>query len=268
MIIGAMNNPSRDVVEEIRGFARLGLEFVDLTLEPPAAATWSVDVKAIEQVLADTGLGVVGHTAFYLPIGSPFESLRQAARDELRRALEILGRLRVRWVNIHADGHAPLHDENFILQRNLDSLRTLVADAREAGVGLMLENTPGRFNTARNLGVMLDALPELGLHLDIGHCHLQTEVNTADEILQRYGSRLKHVHMHDNKGGWGDLHLPLGCGSLDSRYYVHALRRLGYDGTITLEVFTHDAHYLTYSRDKIRAWWQEPLATVEAPAKT
>ncbi len=260
MIIGAMNNPARDPVAEIRGFARLGLEFVDLTLEPPRAATWTVDLDAIAAALADTGLPAVGHTAFYLPIGSPFESLRLAARDEMRHAFAAFAKLGVPWVNFHADGHAPLHDEAFILERNLDSMRLLVQDAREAGVGLMLENTPGRFNTAATLGVMLDALPELGLHLDIGHCHLQTEVNTADDILRRYASRLKHVHIHDNKGGWGDLHLPLGCGTLDSRKYIHALRRCGYDGTITLEVFTSDPHYLIYSRDRIREWWHEPLA--------
>ena len=38
MQIGAMNHPAHDVLEEIRWMAQLGLEFVDLTLEPPAAA--------------------------------------------------------------------------------------------------------------------------------------------------------------------------------------------------------------------------------------
>lgn len=257
MIIGAMNNPSRDVIEEIRAFASHGMEFVDLTLEPPRAATWLVDARTIRTALDDAGLDVVGHTAFYLPIGSPFESLRRAARDELRRAFEIFAEVGVRWVNLHADGHAPLHDSAFVTAQNLDSIGLLLTDARDAGVSLMLENTPGRFNTADNLGLLLDALPELGLHLDIGHCNLQTETNTADELLQRYSSRLKHVHIHDNKGGWGDLHLPLGCGTLASRYYLHALRRYGYDGTITLEVFTDDPRYLMFSRDLLRDWWQE-----------
>lgn len=259
MIIGAMNNPAREVTAEIQHFGRLGLDFVDLTLEPPAAATWRVDPREIRASLEATGLSAVGHTAFYLPIGSPFESLRRAACDELGQAIGIFATLGVRWVNVHADGHAPMHEEAFILERNLDSLRWLVAAARDAGVGLMLENTPGRFNSAETLGVMLEALPELGLHLDIGHCHLQTEVNTADEILRRFASRLRHVHIHDNKGGWGDLHLPLGCGTLDARRYLPALRRSGYEGTITLEVFTRDPHFLRYSCDRVREWWDEPV---------
>jgi sugar phosphate isomerase/epimerase len=259
MLVGAMNHPAHDVAEEIRAFAALGLEFVDLTLEPPAAATWVIDPTAIKDALAETGLAVVGHTAFYLPIGSPFDSLRRAARDELRHAFELFAEFGARWVNIHADGHAPLHDSAFVMARNLESLRILVDDARAAGVGLMLENTPGRFNTADNLAILLEPLSELGLHLDVGHCNLQTDENTADELIRRYASRLKHVHIHDNKGGYGDLHLPLGTGTLASRHYVHALRRAGYDGTITLEVFTKETRYLTLNRDLLREWWNEPI---------
>lgn len=259
MLVGAMNNPARDVVQEIRAFASYGLEFVDLTLEPPLAATWNLDVKRVRRVLDETGLAAVGHTAFYLPIGSPFESLRQAARDEMRQAFDVFARLGVAWVNVHPDGHAPLHDSAFVTNRNIDSLRTLAQDARAAGVGLMLENTPGRFNSVESIGVILDAVPELGLHIDFGHCNLQTEENTADDLLERYGSRLRHVHFHDNKGGYGDLHLPLGCGTLTARHYVHALRRLGYDGTITLEVFTTEPEYLKFNRELLRRWWTEPL---------
>ena len=107
----------------------------------------------------------------------------------------------------------------------------------------MLENTPGRFNTADNLGLLLEPIPELGLHLDLGHCNLQTDENTADELIKRYGSRLKHVHIHDNKGGYGDLHLPLGTGTLASRHYVHLLRRAGYDGEPTLAHIASPAQF-------------------------
>ena len=33
------------------------------------------------------------------------------------------------------------------------------------------------------------------------------------------------------------------------------LQATGYDGTITLEVFTPDRHYLAYSRDVLRQIW-------------
>jgi sugar phosphate isomerase/epimerase len=103
-------------------------------------------------------------------------------------------------------------------------------------------------------------LPELGLHLDIGHANLQVVQSTVDELLAAYGSRLRHVHLHDNKGGSADLHLPLGTGSVDVRAAVRALKGLGYDGTITLEVFTPDRHHLAYSRDALQQIWDEERA--------
>ena len=79
MHIGAMNHPARDPVAEVRWMAEMGLQFVDLTLEPPAAATWQTEPRALARAIREAGLGVVGHTAYYLPIGHPFETVRQAA---------------------------------------------------------------------------------------------------------------------------------------------------------------------------------------------
>ena len=70
-----------------------------------------------------------------------------------------------------------------------------------------------------------------------------------------YGLRLRHVHLHDNKGGSADLHLPLGAGTLDTAHHIQSLQAIGYDGTITLEVFTPDRRHLAYSRDVLRALW-------------
>ena len=119
----------------------------------------------------------------------------------------------------------------------------------------MIENLPGSFNNVRQLGQLLDPLPELGLHLDIGHANLLVDHNTTGEILSAYAARLCHVHLHDNKGGSADLHLPLGAGSIEWEEYIRQLRDVGYDGTITLEVFTPDRRHLEYSREVLREAW-------------
>ena len=121
----------------------------------------------------------------------------------------------------------------------------------------MVENLPGDFNTAQDLGELLDPLPELGLHLDIGHANLLVARSTVEELLSAYGARLRHVHLHDNKGGSADLHLPLGTGTVDLSGAVRLLKLLGYDGTITLEVFTPDRHHLAYSRDLLQRAWDD-----------
>jgi sugar phosphate isomerase/epimerase len=256
MLIGTMNHPARNVVEEIEWMAGIGMEFVDLTLEPPAAASWRVDTKAIRKALEQHGLKVVGHTAFYLPMGSAFEDLRCACVCELRRCLEKFSEVGAKWMNLHPDRYTPMHDRRFFIERNIQSIREILPDAQRLGVGLMIENLPGDYNTAAQLGELLDPVPELGLHLDIGHANLQVKENSTEEILAAYGSRLRHVHLHDNRGG-EDLHLPLGVGNLDVHRGIRALKKCGYDGTITLEVFTPDKHYLSYSRDLLRRIWDE-----------
>src|SRR5215208_6875684 len=216
-----MNHPAQDVVHEIEWMADMGLGFIDLTLEPPRAASWKVDRKAIGQALALHRMAVVGHTAFYLPIASGIEEIRRASLDELRRCVDVFAELGVRWMNVHPDRHAPMHDRAFFVHKNIATLA------------------------------------ELGLHLDIGHANLLVVQSTVGELLKAYGARLRHVHLHDNKGGSADLHLPLGTGSVDVRGAVRELKALGYDGTITLEVFTPDRHHLTYSRDSLQRIWAE-----------
>jgi sugar phosphate isomerase/epimerase len=264
MLIGTMNHPGRELLAEIEAAAQMGFDFLDLTLEPPLASAHHVNVKAVRSALQDHGLAVVGHTAYYLPLCSPFESLRRAAVEELKVCLEVFAGLGAEWMNIHPDRVAPLHDRKFIIERNLQSLRELLPRARESRVGLMIENLPGSFNCVRQVAELLDAVPELGLHLDVGHANLMVEDNTTDEMLAAYGPRLRHVHLHDNKGGSADLHLPLGAGTLDLRHSLSSLQRAQYDGTITLEVFTADRHYLTYSRQVLRELWDQCAEPVRA----
>jgi len=255
MLIGAMNHPKHDVLEEIRWMAGMGLDFIDLSLEPPSAASWLINAPEIRRVLQGHGMKVVGHTAYYLPLASPFEEIRQAAVIECKRCLEKFSEVGARWMNLHPDRNIPMHDRHFWVERNLVSLRDLQEKSREVGVGLMLENLPGTFNRAKEMAELLDPIPALGLHLDIGHANLQVERNATEELLAHFGKRLAHVHLHDNNGGFADLHLPLGAGRIDYKTHLRALKDAGYDGTITLEVFTPDRTYLKVSRDLLRKTW-------------
>jgi sugar phosphate isomerase/epimerase len=75
MKIGAMNHPARNPLEEIEWIGKHGFDFVDFTLEPPAADPDKIDAKAVRVALDRHGLGVVAHTAWFLPFGSPFASI-------------------------------------------------------------------------------------------------------------------------------------------------------------------------------------------------
>lgn len=255
MQVGAMNHPQRDPVEEIVWMAQAGLDFVDLTLEPPRARSSNVDVTLIRTVLRDTHLDAVGHTAWYLPIASPFAELRDAALAEMLRCFDVFADLGISRVNVHPNARLPMHDGETLVRRNVEALAYLVKQAAERDLRLMLENLPGTFNRPTELRRILDAVPDLGFHLDIGHANLQTPTNLTDDLLIACGERLLHVHVSDNFGGEADLHLPLGAGHINWEWAVGALRRARYDGTITLEVFSPDRDYLLLSRDKLRRLW-------------
>ena len=163
MLIGAMNHPGLDVIDEIKWMAGMKLDFIDLTVEPPRAASWQVDRQAVRSALERFRLQVVGHTAYYLPFASPFEPLRKVAVDECCRCLELFADVGARWMNIHPDNKSPLHPRQYYIDRNIESLSELLDHARKIGIGLMVENIPGHiFNSVEDLGALLDALPGLG----------------------------------------------------------------------------------------------------------
>jgi GNAT superfamily N-acetyltransferase len=101
MQIGAMNHPARDPLEEIEWIGKKGFDFVDFTLEPPAADPGQIDPKAIRAALDRHGLGVVAHTAWFIPIGSPFGSVREASLAEFRRALRAAQQIGAAVMNVH-----------------------------------------------------------------------------------------------------------------------------------------------------------------------
>lgn len=257
MLVGTMNHPEQDLFAEIDWMADMGLQFIDLTLEPPSAPSWAVDPDRIHTALDKHGMSVVGHTAWYLPFASTMEEIRQAAVREAKRCIDVFSAIGAKWMNVHPDRFTPWHKRPYYIKRNLESFGELLDYASQRGLGIMVENLPGDFNNAQQLSELLDPLPELGLHLDIGHANLQVQRNTTQEILDAYGPRLRHVHLHDNKGGTADLHLPLGAGTVDLHAAVRALQECGFDGTITLEVFTPDKHHLAYSRDVLVSVWRQ-----------
>lgn len=134
---------------------------------------------------------------------------------------------------------------------NADAIGELAQDAARFGITLMVENLDRLFARPEDLAPILGANPEVGLHLDVGHANLNLglgESNRSAAFIEMFGDRLEHVHLSDNRGGSDDLHLPLGAGTIDWRGAVRSLKDLGYDGTVTLEVFSREREYLRMSR--------------------
>jgi sugar phosphate isomerase/epimerase len=255
MLVGAMNFPGRSVLKEIHRIQEDGFDFIDLTIEPPAA--FNVDGKEIGSLIKDLGLGAVGHTAWYLPLASPWPEMRTLARDLFRRCLDIFADAEVDVVNVHPDGRLPLHSRDQVLSRNAEVISDLAVDASQRAIQLMVENDDRTLATVEDMKVVMDAVPDAGFHLDIGHANLHLakgEPNRTAGLLEAFGDRLAHVHVSDNRGS-EDLHLPLGAGVIDWRKSIRLLKDAGWDSTVTLEVFSREREHLRTSRRLWLQWW-------------
>ena len=250
-----MNNPSVPLVDELRRIAAAGFDFVDLTLEPPCA--WPVGEDALD-FLRTAGLGVVGHTAPYLPIASPYDGLREAAHRILHSAFDAFALAGARLVNVHPNPLPSVFAPKVCIARNAEALASLAEEANRRGLRLMVENFGQTFTTVAELEPLFATSPLLGFHLDVGHANIGPP-NRASELIARFADRLVHVHVHDNDGV-GDLHLPIGAGTVPWTQVVGALRDCGYDGTVTIEVFSPERHHLEVSTRLWRRWWDASSA--------
>jgi sugar phosphate isomerase/epimerase len=254
MRIGMMNNPARDPLQEIAWAAENGFDFIDLTLEHPKAGPDVVDGGAIRAALDAAGLGVIGHTAWYLPFASPVPRLRAAAIEEAVSTFSHFAAAGARLVNVHPDPGwrtVGIGTEQ-ALAWNVAAFARLAGEAASCGLQLMVENLPNAHESVGAMRAMLDAHPSIGFHLDLGHA--QVRGNRTPDYLAAFADRLMHVHLSDN-GGRTDDHLPLGAGRINWERLIRMVKRAGYDGTITLEVFSDDRDYLLASQRKLRATW-------------
>src|ERR671938_59137 len=226
MDVGAMNSPFRPLADEIRRIGAGDFDFVDLTLEPPGA--WPVVPDEVRVLLDETGLGIVGHTAWYLPIASPFPQLRAAARALLVAAFDVFAAVGATHVNVHPDPVMRSYPRADAIAGNVDAVAELAPAAAARGLTLMVENMGRSFGTAAEIAPLLDSDPSVRFHLDVGHAHLAGD--TTGELLAAFGERLANVHVSDNFG-LEDLHLPLGAGSIAWHGVIDRLRGIGYDGT-------------------------------------
>lgn len=251
MLIGAMNNPNANLLKEVKRVVR-DFDFLDLTLEMPKAKPEKVNVNILKKTIGKTP--VVGHTAWYLPIGSPFKELRIYALDELEKAAETFEKLSVKTFNVHFDTSLGIIDNEHMIDFNLWSLKRLVSTARKHGLNIMAENTPGLFSNPSVLERVFKKVPKLYLHLDVGHANIGQK-NTTPQLVKRFSKRIEHIHISDNHGK-EDEHLPLGKGSINWNAMLGAIKKSGYDKTITLEVFT-SARDCLVDKSKLRKIWDK-----------
>jgi sugar phosphate isomerase/epimerase len=253
MQIGLMNNPRTDPVAEIEFVASNAFDFIDLTLEYPAAHIDVIQEQDVLKALETAGIPVVGHTAFYLPFASPINALRDAAVGDVIKTLDFFRKAGAKIVTVHPDPGRGNADSQATIGLNALSFKIISDEARKRDISIVVENTPGLFSSVEPLKSVLNSLPGMGFHLDVGHAFVGR--NRFNQILSAFKDQLAHVHLSDNRMR-DDDHLPLGAGRIEWTDVVKAIKKTGYDGTFTMEVFSSDRRYVLASVEKFKELWQ------------
>jgi endonuclease IV len=196
----------------------------------------------------DSGFFLLAHGPREGP-PNDLKSLWNKYYSALQETVDVLKPLSIGFLTIHM-WMDPRFVCDHVRQEKTEILRQIVAYARAADVSIGLENLS---ENAIDLKAVVDVVPGLGITLDVGHGQLLTETNTSFGIIDKLAGSIKHVHLHDNRGGQGvrdDLHLPIGEGIVDFSRILKALVNRCYDGTLCLELKNEE---MNESRVRVRA---------------
>ena len=252
MKIGVINSPVRNLLEEIKWIGENGFDFIDLEPYEP----YSIDIKKVKEALTYYKLEAIGHTNPFLPFIFPNKDIRKACLKEFKKCIHIFKELDIKLMNIHPSYNGKPYSNEDKIRENIEFLKEVNTMCKSEGITLMIENYIAPFGSPRSFKRILREVPELKMHLDVGHSNIGFDKNIAESFFKTFGNEIIHLHFSDNKGKKDD-HLPLGCGNIDWKEIVRVIKKAGYDSTITLEIFSPDRDYLLLSRDKLKKWLKE-----------
>jgi sugar phosphate isomerase/epimerase len=254
MKIGIMNHPAKPVYDEVISFGKAHFDFVDLTIEGPKA--FNINPKKMQPILDRYHLTITGHTDPCLPWAYPIKEVRKVCLREFERCAGIFSALGAKIMNIHPCYFCPPAMKPALVELNIEALKPIVAMAASYGLTLVLENFKAPFDRVATFNLILAEIPGLKVHLDFGHANMGRD--THEVFCRKLGKHIQHVHFSDNRST-ADHHMPLGVGNINWKNAVKSLKDIGYDETITLEVFCDDPtmlfQYLDLSRRLVLDLW-------------
>ncbi|MFZ0612139.1 MAG: sugar phosphate isomerase/epimerase [Desulfobacterales bacterium] len=263
MLYGVMNFPVIPVLDELESLAALDFDFLELAMDSPAAHYTTVgDQKSgLLAALKRHEMQLVCHLPTFVLLADLTDSIRHASLTEVLKSLETVAALGVKKAVCHPAFISGMGAYAIEAARRhaWASLTAIVSKAAELGVTLCLENMFPRslFGVeVAEFREIFNRFPNLMLTLDTGHANIGSPRGKRIlKFIDAFADRIGHIHVSDNFGKQ-DNHLPIGSGTIAFPKIVSALKKTGYDDTVTFEVFTPDREYLRLSRQKFDRLWR------------
>ncbi|HXQ93282.1 MAG TPA: sugar phosphate isomerase/epimerase [Nitrososphaerales archaeon] len=140
--------------------------------------------------------------------------------------------------------------------------------AKEYRMTVCIENSPhptGYLDTPENLMSMVQDVSATNLAVRLDPCHCNVSKTDFTEFCNTFKGKIASVGLHDNMGD-ADSHLPIGLGNVKHLPAIQSLRKVGYDGSLTIEILPFEGWrvekveaYLTQSKKIVENLLADPM---------
>ena len=274
------SRPMAEVCSIASGLGYQGIEIAPFTLAPSATEVSKRQRKETRKVIADHGLETVGlHWLFARPAGSknllplhmttPDQATWQRTRDYLAALLDLCSDLGGKVLVLGSPKQRSIPEENLKSQisnlqlyeaawrRAVDLLSSVLDRAGELGLTICIEPlSPAEtnfINTVEEGMKMVREIdhPNFKIHLDVKA--MSSESTPVPAVIRSVQVEdIGHFHVNDP-----NLYGP-GMGEVDYAPIAEAVRSVGYDKWLSVEVFKYDPDPETIAKksiDYLRRFW-------------
>ncbi len=186
------------------------------------------------------GLNVVGEEYFH-PFGTDAErerTLRMIESDA--RFAQALGATGVLiWEGRAPAGTSEAHWISHLLPGLIELFQEALAFMKPLGLRLLVEPHPYTVGMSDQFLIRLcDALDpaHFGVTYDFCHYGVGRPLDYV-QAIHALGPRIRHLHFSDSDMQTSELHFPAGRGRMNIQAILEALREIGYDGTMALDLY-------------------------------
>ncbi len=259
----------------IKEISALKFDTVDLIGTRDSLANFYNDemVSDLRNYIKSVGLEMSTFVSSTPNLNHPDEEERERVLDDFRKATEVAAKLGAKFINCTvpipqgvimkrngaaADKFTVIFPENYSWEEDwntyVNSMKRCVKMATDKDLKMSIECFPYTINSTPHAWLkILEEIdsPNFGIQLDTAHLVNQRhDVITAIHMLG--GKNIFNIHCKDSDGMTRG-NLPPGSGIIDYSQVVKTLRKVGYQGALTVEVeFTREpGRYAKQGRDHL-----------------
>jgi sugar phosphate isomerase/epimerase len=243
--------------EAVSRLAKIGYAGIEIMADVPhawPACLLEEQKKAIRDAIAANRVGISNINAFMMNAINdrrqkywhpswiePDVNYRAIRVDHTIRALSLAKEIGA--PNITTEPGGPVgkgESWTAALKLFVEELKPVIEHAEKVGVPLLIEPEPGLLiETAEQFEELMKHIdsPMVGLNFDIGHSYCVGD--DPAPTIHRLKKWIKHFHLEDIAATRVHHHLVPGEGAIDFAATFKAIREIGYNGWVTIELYPY-----------------------------